>query len=129
MSKGNVMDYSAIKLIHVTGIMLVFMGLGGMVFASAAGFGPPNLRLRRAAALLHGVGLAAILVSGVMMLSDLGLLHGDPPGWAKAKFVIFLLIGGSLSLAARMSRMIWFLVAGWIILGAAAAYLALYKPF
>jgi hypothetical protein len=68
-------------------------------------------------------------VSGIAMLSSLGLLHGDPPGWAKGKFVIWLLLGGSISLAARWSRGIWILLPVWILLGAAAAYLALYKPF
>jgi hypothetical protein len=123
------MDYSTIKLFHLIGIMLLFTGLGGMVFAACAGFGPDKKRLRRAAALLHGIGLLFILVSGFGMLGSLGLLHGDPPGWAKAKFVIFLLLGGSISLAARFSRAIWILLLTWVLLGAAAGYLALYKPF
>ncbi len=109
--------------------MLVFTGLGGMVFAAYAGFGPEKKLLRRGAALLHGIGLLFILGSGLAMLSQLGFLHGDPPAWAKAKFVIFLILGGSISLAARMSRAIWLLIGGWVLLGAAAGYLALYKPF
>ena len=123
------MDYSFIKIFHLGGIRMMFMGLGGMVFASYAGFGSDKKLLRRAAALIHGIGLFVILVSGVTMLNDLGLLRGDPPGWVKVKFGIFLLMGGSLSLAARMSRLIWFLIAAWLVLGATAAYLALYKPF
>jgi len=123
------MDYSAIKLVHYVGIMMVFLGLGGMVFAAYAGFGPVKKQIRRAAALCHGIGLLLIIVSGFAMLSSLGLLHGDPPGWAKAKLVIWLILGGSISLAARWSRGIWILLTAWILLGAAAAYLALYKPF
>jgi len=97
------MDYLSIKLFHIIGIMLIFLGLGGMVFAAYAGFGPAKKQLRRAAALCHGIGLLFILVSGIAMLSSLGLLHGDPPGWVKAKFFIWLLLGGSISLAARFS--------------------------
>jgi hypothetical protein len=123
------MDYPAIKLFHLVGIMLIFLGLGGMVFAAYSGFGPVKNQIRRAAAFCHGIGLLLILVSGIAMLSSLGLLHGDPPGWAKGKFVIWLLLGGSISLAARWSRGIWILLPVWILLGAAAAYLALYKPF
>jgi uncharacterized membrane protein len=123
------MDYLSIKLFHLVGVMLIFLGLGGMVFAAYAGFGPAKKRLRRAAALCHGIGLLFILVSGIAMLSSLGLLHGDPPGWVKAKFFIWLLLGGSISLAARVSRAIWILIPTWLILGTAAAYLALYKPF
>jgi hypothetical protein len=123
------MDYFAIKLFHYVGIMLLFLGLGGMVFASYAGFGPEKKKLRRAAALLHGFGLLFIIVSGFTMLSKLGLMHGDPPGWVKAKLAIFLILGFSISLAARWSRGIWILIAGWIVLGATAAALAMYKPF
>jgi uncharacterized membrane protein len=123
------MDYLSIKLCHLVGIMLLFLGLGGMVFAAYAGFGPAKKQIRRAAALCHGIGLLFILVSGIAMLSSLGLLHGDPPGWIKAKFFIFLLLGGSIALAARFSRAIWILIAGWVLLGTAASYLALYKPF
>jgi len=123
------MDYFTIKLFHIVGIMLLFMGLGGMVFGAYAGFGPNKKKIRRAAALLHGFGLLFILVSGIGMMQTLGLLHGDPPGWIKAKFVIFLLLGGSISLAARLSRAIWFLLALWVLLGGTAAYLGLHKPF
>jgi hypothetical protein len=69
------------------------------------------------------------MASGLAMLSSLGLLHGEPPGWAKAKFFIWLLMGGSISLAARFSRAIWILIPAWVLLGTVAAYLALYKPF
>jgi hypothetical protein len=123
------MDYLSIKLFHLAGVMLLFLGLGGMVFASYAGFGPARKKIRRTAALLHGIGLLFILVSGLAMLHSLGLLQGDPSGWVKAKFVIFLLLGGSIALAARLSRAIWILIPAWVLLGTAAAYLALYKPF
>jgi hypothetical protein len=123
------MDYLSIKLFHLVGLMLIFLGLGGMVFAASAGFGPQKKTLRRAAALCLGIGLLLVLASGIAMLSRLGLLAGDPPGWVKAKFFIWLLMGGSLTLAARYSRAIWILIPAWILLGAAAAYLGLYKPF
>ena len=51
------MDYLTIKLFHLIGEMLIFMGLGGMVFAAYAGFGSARRQLRRAAALCHGIGL------------------------------------------------------------------------
>jgi hypothetical protein len=123
------MDYPLIKLCHLVGIMLVFLSLGGMVFAARVGLGPGQRNLRRAAAITHGIGLLLVLASGIAMMSSLGLLHGDPPNWIKAKFGIFLLLGGSISLAARASRLIWIWIPLWILLGAAAGYLALYKPF
>lgn len=109
--------------------MLVFSGLSGMVFASHAGFGEHRTRLRRGAAIIHGIGLLLLIVTGFAMLSRLGMLHGDPPNWVKVKLGIWLLLGGSISLAARWSKGIWILLAAWIVLGAGAAYLGLYKPF
>jgi hypothetical protein len=123
------MDPQLIKLCHLVGIMLVFLGLGGMVFAANVGLGPAQRKLRRGAALTHGIGLLLILASGIAMMSNLNLLHGDPPNWIKAKFGIFLLLGGSIALAARVSRLIWLWIPLWILLGAAAGYLALFKPF
>jgi len=123
------MDYLTLKLFHLVGLMLLFLGLGGMVFSAYAGFGLEKKLLRRGAAFCHGLGLLLVLASGLAMLSSLGLLHGDPPGWIKGKFVIWLVLGGSISLAARQSRAIWILIPAWLLLGAAAAYLALQKPF
>jgi hypothetical protein len=123
------MDYPLIKLCHLVGIMLVFVSLGGMVFAARVGLGPEQRSLRRAAMIIHGIGLLLIIASGFTMLSQLGLLHGDPPNWAKAKLGIWLLLGGSISLAARASKLIWVWISVWILLGAGAGYLALYKPF
>lgn len=123
------MDFPLIKLCHLVGIFLLFLGLGGMAFAAKAGFGPARRQLRWTAHLCHGGGLLFILVSGIGMLANRGLLHGDVPGWVKAKFFIWLLMGGSIALAAKFSRALGLLILGWALLGAAAAYLALYKPF
>ena len=123
------MDYSLIKLGHLVGIFLLFLGLGGMVFAANAGFGPAKRQLRFAANLCHGGGLLFILASGVGMPASSGLLHGDVPGWVKAKFFIWLLFGGSIALASRFNRALGTLILAWVLLGAAAACLALYKPF
>lgn len=123
------MDYLTIKLFHVVGIMLVFMGLGGMVFAAYAGFSDAKKQLRRAGALCHGIGLLLVIATGFAMLSSLNMLHGDPPNWVKVKLVIWLILGGSISLAARWSKGIWILLPAWIVLGAVAGYLGLYKPF
>jgi len=123
------MDYALIKLSHLVGIFLLLMGLSGMAFAAKAGFGPAKRQLRLTAQFCHGGGLLLILASGFGMLASRGLLHGDVPGWVKAKFFIWLLMGGSIVLATRLSRALWSLILAWALLGATAAYLALYKPF
>lgn len=123
------MYHPLIKVCHLAGIFLLFVGLSGMAFAANAGFGAAKKQLRLTAHLCHGVGLLLIAASGFVMLFHLGLLHGDVPGWVKAKFVIWLVMGGSIALAVRFSRFLWILIVAWVLLGAAAACLALYKPF
>ena len=102
------MAYPLIKLFHLVGIMLVFLGLGGMVFAARIGLGPGAKGTCGAPlAIIHGIGLLFILASGISMASSIGLFHGDPPNFgSRLKFGIFLLLGGSISLAARVSRLI-----------------------
>ena len=122
------MDHSLLRLLHLIGLMLVVMGLSGMAFAARAGFGSERTMLRRAAALFHGIGLLVIIATGFMMLPQLGY-HGDPPTFVKIKLVIFLLLGGAISLAARWTRGIWIVLPTILFLCGFAAYLGVFKPF
>lgn len=117
------------KLVHLVGVMLLFFGLSGMIFTSSAGPTPAKKSILHAAPLLPIIALLVIMVSGIVQLHSLGLLHGDPPGWAKAKFLILLLFGGSLAVVDKFRRSTGILILGWFLLGSAAAYLALHKPF
>jgi len=123
------MDYLLTKLFHLVGIMLLFLGLGVMLIVSTLEPGDARKRIIRLSALLHGFGLVFILISGIAMLNSLGFLHGDPPGWVKAKFGIFLILAFALTFAKRLRLPVWVLLGSWGLLGVAAAYLALYKPF
>ncbi len=122
------MDHSLLRLLHLIGLMLVVMGLSGAIFAARAGFGNAKKELRRAAAFSHGIGLALLIVTGFMMLSQLGF-HGDPPTWVKIKLVIFLLLGGAISATIRWSSGIWILLPTILFLCGFAAYLGVFKPF
>jgi hypothetical protein len=51
------------------------------------------------------------------------------PHWVYGKLAIWLVLGGSLALAKRKSQFGVTLIFAWIVLGALAAYLAIYKPF
>lgn len=119
------MDYLTYKLLHVIGVLLVFVALGGAAFASAAGAAGPATR--RLAGILHGVGLLVLLVSGFGTLARLEI-HWPWPGWVIGKAVLWLLLGAALPLSRRLPGRpaLWSLV--FVALGGVAAWLALLKP-
>jgi hypothetical protein len=119
------MDYTTLKIVHLTGLALTFMGLSGILAINMAGGAPFSKRLIFYIA--QGVGLLLLIVTGFGLGAALGL-HA-PPGWMKAKFVIWLLAGGAMVLATRFSRYGGAVLAIFTLLVVAAAWLAIDKPF
>jgi hypothetical protein len=120
------MDYNTLKIIHLTGLALTFMGLTGILASKAAT--ETLFKKRWIFHISHGVGLLLLIVTGFMMAGRLGVLM-TAPGWLKGKLVIWLLAGGAMVLATRFNR-----YAGWVLiffaaLVVAAAWLAIDKPF
>lgn len=116
------MSLLAYKILHLIGAFLLFAALGVVALRPA-----DRSKLATAS---HGIALLLIVVSGFGMLARLGLMHGwSFPLWVWIKLVIWLLLGAALVLARRMPQLaaLWW----WLfpLLGGAAAYLALYKPF
>lgn len=114
------------KLLHIFGLLFVFGGLVALWGAKASGT-PPTKRFYSRLAMIHGLGLLFMLVSGFGMLARLGLLS-SLPGWAYAKLLIWLLLGGAMALVKRKASAIPQLL-GLIGLVTLAAYFALFKPF
>ncbi len=113
------------KVLHILGVLLAFAALGGATLRALAG-ARDDAPGRRLAMATHGVALLLILISGFGMLAKLG--YGFPV-WVWLKIVIWLLIGAAIALIRRLpahATLFWFALP---VLGAAAAYLAIYKPF
>lgn len=123
------MSYHTLVIAHVTGLALVFMGLAGVLGMKMGGEARPKQRWIFFAS--HGLGLLLLLSSGFALVNRLGLMSGGRflPGWVQAKLVIWLLAGGAVVLASRLSR-----YAGWVLLIFAAlvvlaAWLGIAQPF
>lgn len=113
------------NVLHIAGIIGVFFALGGIFFHAANG-GTKEGSWRRGVAIMHGVGLVIIFVSGFGLLAKLKIPF---EGWVYAKLFIWFLLGGLLAVPYRFpqySKLMFWLVP---LIGAVAAYLARYKPF
>ena len=75
------MDPLIYKIIHLTGISALALGVGGMMAGGEK---------RKAFAILQGIGLVVMLVSGFGLLAKLGLGF---PHFAIVKIVLWLVIG------------------------------------
>ncbi len=120
-------DHSVYKLLHLIGIIMTFVSLGGvMLYVNNGGTKEENI-LRKPVAITHGIGVLLILLGGFGMLARLGL--SVLSGWVIIKLVIWIVLGGITVLiyrAGESGKNLWYIV---ILLGAFAAYLAINKPF
>lgn len=118
------MPYAIYKLLHVIGLMLLFLGMGGLLLGARSALD----RAPKGTAILHGVGLFAMLVGGFGMMARLGI-DWPWPGWLIAKLGVWLAIG---ALPVLVRRQLLPRGPAWLIaaaLGALAAWFAIAKPF
>jgi hypothetical protein len=117
---------SIYKIIHFLGIIMLFMSLGGVLVNSINREEGTN-QWRKALKITHGIALLLILLGGFGMLARLGILW-PLPVWAIGKVIIWVMLGGLIALVLQsdLSKLLWFVV---ILLGTAAAYLGIMKPF
>ena len=83
---------------------------------------------RKWSAMFHGIGLLVTLVAGFGLLAKLGYMAALP-GWAVAKLVIWLILGGLPALIYRkpkLAKLFWVLILAF---AGTAAWLATTKPF
>lgn len=120
-------SYQVYKVIHLLGIMMIFLSLGGIATQSING-SPSSYPWKKGASVTHGIGLVLGLVGGFGLLARLGFGSGLP-GWAMAKLVIWTIFAGITAVFIRkpqFAKKLWLLI---IFLGGCAAFLANYKPF
>ncbi len=121
-------SYSVYKVIHLLGVLMVFLALGGVTMHAINGGGRDH-SWRKAVAVTHGFGLLLALVGGFGLLARLGVMHGSLPGWVLAKLGIWLVFAVLVGIVIRRktwAKTLWVVT---LLLGGVAAYLAGSKPF
>lgn len=117
-------SYELWKVIHVFGVLLLFVSLGSLAGMAAAGRGA-EARFQR---MLHGIALLVVLLAGFALLATLQIsAPGSWGAWVWIKLVVWLLLGGSLALVRRQRHARWVLI-GLPLLGAVAFWAAFMKP-
>jgi uncharacterized membrane protein SirB2 len=120
------MPYLTLKVLHLVAVALTFMGLAGALASNAVSPGPSITR--RIFAISHGLGLLLLLITGFLLLIQLGI-GKNLPGWVWGKVIIWLIAGASATLVRRFARFQVSLLVYLAALVGLGAWLALYKPF
>lgn len=122
------MPYAVYKIIHLLGILMLFLAYGGVILHAINGGTKATNTWRKTAAITHGLGLLLALVGGFGLLAKIGI-SWPWPGWVIVKIVIWLLFAAVVGVATRSAAVgkgLWWLL---LLLGALAAYMAGVKPF
>ena len=116
------MPHSFYLLLHIAGLVLLTLSLGGMLMHRQSGTGDRPKML----AIFHGVGLFLILLAGFGMLARLGITW-PWPGWVYVKVLLFVILGGFPAFSKRFDAGLgWWVAIGLILL---AAWTGIMKPF
>ena len=112
-------------LLHLAGVIMLFMGYGALLGRSLAG--SDNVRVRRLGSITSGVGLLLMLVAGFGLLAK--LYDNTFHNWIIAKLVIWLVLGGLIVIINRKPSAalpLWWVTLALGLLGVVFVY---YRPF
>ncbi len=123
------LPYAFYKIVHVLGIALTLVALGGMTVHALNG----GLKVENAARKLligmHGFGVFLILLGGFGLLARIGFAHGSGfPLWLWTKLGLWTVFAVVAALPYRKPTMGKTLLLSLPVLAAAAAAMAVYKP-
>jgi uncharacterized membrane protein SirB2 len=123
------LPYGFYKVLHVFGIALTLVALGGMtVHALNGGLKAENV-VRRLLIGMHGAGVLFILVGGFGLLARIGFAHGSGfPFWLWVKLGLWTVFAVVAALPYRRPAMGRALLLAVPVLAMAAAAMAVYKP-
>jgi len=116
------LSYHAYKFLHLIGVSVLLLSLGGQLVLSESSNWRKHLKIA------HGIGLLLLFIAGFGLLARLGI--GWPwPLWIVLKIAVWIVLGATPMLLRRelvSGRLFWWAV---LALTALAAYMANFKPF
>lgn len=116
------------EIIHIIGIAMLFVSIGGVAIHAANGGTKANSATRRFVAYLFGGGSFLILLGGFGMMARLNLVYSIPPNWLIVKMTIWALLSGIVLLPYRRPSLAKPFAALLPLLAGVAVWMAVYKP-
>ena len=107
------------QILHVVGILMIFMGYGALLARSLMKVN--HKPVRRLGSITSGIGLLLVLIAGFGMVAKLGYSYTAP--WLIVKLLIWFALGGIIVLINRkpeLAKTLWWGILG---LGALAAFM------
>jgi hypothetical protein len=114
------MNLQIYRIIHLFGLSLVLLSLGGIMVHAMNGGTKASNSFRKGAVITHGVGLLLVLVAGF------GMLHktAHDTGWMVGKMAIWLVLGGAVAFAYKSreaAKILFFVVPILVLIGSVMA--------
>ena len=98
------------SVIHITGILMVFIGYGSLIGLALSK--TKNPRVKKLGAITSGIGLTLLLVAGFGLIAKLGYSYTST--WIIVKVIIWLLFGSLLAFINRKPE--WAKLLWWVTL-------------
>jgi hypothetical protein len=119
------MNPAIYHVLHILGILMLFMGYGALIANSLSGANAKNVRIL--AASTSGIGLLLMLVAGFGLIAR---LYGNEfEIWMWAKFGVWLLFGVLIVAIKRQPKLGYFYWLLSLLLGLLSAWMVYFKPF
>ena len=109
------------QILHVAGIIMIFMGYGALLARSLAK--SEDASVRKLGSITSGIGLLLVLVAGFGMIAKIGYSYSAP--WLIVKIIIWAALGGIISLINRkpeFAKTLWWIILGLGILATVMVY-------
>ena len=113
------MSYEFYKILHLAGLVTLFASLGALTVVQSD--------KRKPFMALHGIAAVVMLVAGFGLLARLQLMKSWDV-WIYGKLIIWLALGATPVILRRKPNLALPVLIVSILLGAAAAFLAITKP-
>jgi len=118
------MSLGVYKILHLLGLALAMLGLGGAAIHALNGGDRESNQKRGLVAALHGTGMLLLIVAGFGMLAKQKL---GMPGWIHPKLLIWLFVGAAFPVVNRKPNLAMPVLIALPLLVAAAAFFGVYK--
>lgn len=96
-------------ILHLTGIIMLFLGYGALLGRSLAG--SDDAKVKKLGSITSGIGLLLIFIAGFGLISKMGYSFTTP--WILVKLVIWIALGGLIAFINRkpaLAGTLWWLL-------------------